>query len=190
MTAFKDLPLVTVATTGDFVLLWRASKWKRMDATALGGTVTGPASAIDSHLAVFDGATGKLLKDGGALVHPLVVVPFYPGVPTASALMCLFAAPVGITTLTFSAALAGSSGIALIAATAQTDLDVRKDATTSANGTSVGTIRFAAAGTVPTFIAASGFTLTGGTNWLSVWAPATPDATLANISASLYCTWS
>lgn len=221
------------------------------------GAVIGPASATDLHLAVFDGATGKLIKDGGVaptgtntgdetgariatLLHaasakttlvdadevngtdsaasfglirttwtnvkaflktyfdtlyaplsrPLVVVPFYPGAPTASALMCLFAAPASITTLTFAAALAGSSGKALTAATAQTDFDVRKDATTSADGTSVGTIRFAAAGTVPTFIAASGFTLTGGTNWLSVWAPATPDVTLASISASLSCTCS
>ena len=120
--------------------------------------------------------------------QPLVVVPFYPGVPTASALLMLFPAPAGIATLTFAAAIAGSSGKALTAATAQTDFDVRKDATTSANGTSVGTMRFAAAGTVPTFIAAAGFTLTGGTNWLTVWAPATPDATLANISASLYAT--
>ncbi len=30
------------------------------------GDVVGPASATDGHLAVFDGATGKLLKDGGA----------------------------------------------------------------------------------------------------------------------------
>ena len=30
------------------------------------GDVVGPAGATDGHLAVFDGATGKLLKDGGA----------------------------------------------------------------------------------------------------------------------------
>lgn len=30
------------------------------------GNVIGPASAIDGHLAVFDGITGKILKDGGA----------------------------------------------------------------------------------------------------------------------------
>jgi len=30
-------------------------------------TVHGPASATDAHLAVFDGATGKLIKDGGAV---------------------------------------------------------------------------------------------------------------------------
>mgnify|MGYP001236458252 CR=1 FL=1 len=31
------------------------------------GDVTGPSDATDGHLAVFDGATGKLLKDGGAI---------------------------------------------------------------------------------------------------------------------------
>jgi hypothetical protein len=31
------------------------------------GNVVGPASAVDNHLAVFDGTTGKLIKDGGAI---------------------------------------------------------------------------------------------------------------------------
>lgn len=35
--------------------------------TQLNAGVVGPASATDGHLAVFDTATGKLLKDGGAL---------------------------------------------------------------------------------------------------------------------------
>lgn len=136
----------------------------------------------------------RLVADSGQALglkwanDPLVFGFFCPGVPSASALVGLFAAPAGITTLTFAAAISGSSGNALVAATGQTDFDVRKNATTASNGTSVGTIRFAASGTAPTFIAASGFTLTGGTDWLTVWAPASPDATLANIAASLYCT--
>jgi hypothetical protein len=32
------------------------------------GDVEGPAGAADGHIAVFDGITGKLLKDGGAIV--------------------------------------------------------------------------------------------------------------------------
>src|ERR1035437_6598034 len=31
------------------------------------GNVTGPGSATNNHLAVFDGITGKLIKDGGAI---------------------------------------------------------------------------------------------------------------------------
>ena len=41
------------------------------------GDVVGPASATDSHLAVFNGVTGKLLKDGGAL--PIVTSVGTPG---------------------------------------------------------------------------------------------------------------
>lgn len=122
------------------------------------------------------------------LTQPFSLSLFYPGAPTSSALVGIMAAPAGITTLTFAAAISGSSGKALTAATAQTDFDVRKNATTNANGTSVGTIRFAASGTVPTFIAASGFTLTGGADYLTIWAPASPDATLADIGVSLYGT--
>lgn len=36
-------------------------------ASAASGDVTGPASAVNLHIAQFDGTTGKLLKDGGAL---------------------------------------------------------------------------------------------------------------------------
>lgn len=35
------------------------------------GDVVGPASSVDSNIAVFDGTTGKLLKDGGAAVSSL-----------------------------------------------------------------------------------------------------------------------
>lgn len=34
------------------------------------GDVNGPAGAVDSHVAVFDGTGGKLLKDGGAMPVP------------------------------------------------------------------------------------------------------------------------
>lgn len=219
------------------------------------GSVTGPSSATDNHVAFFDGSTGKIIKDSGLtlsgtntgdettttagalingatakttpvdadyvglmdsaasnvlkklswanikatlktyfdtlyapLTQPFCLAMTYPGSPTASGLVGVLAAPAGISTITFAAAMSGSSGKALTAATAQTDLDVRKNATTNANGTSVGTIRFAASGTVPTFIAASGFTLTGGTDYLSIWFPASVDATLANISFTLYAT--
>ena len=35
------------------------------------GDVVGPASAVDERIAVFDGTTGKLLKDGGATIASL-----------------------------------------------------------------------------------------------------------------------
>jgi hypothetical protein len=119
------------------------------------------------------------------LTRPFFVCPFYPTTPGASELLGVFPCPANIT-ITVAAALAGSAGKSLVAATAQTDIDVRKNATTSANGTSVGTVRWAAAGTVPTFIAASGFTLVGASgDYLSFWGPATPDVTLAKFSFTL-----
>jgi hypothetical protein len=80
--------------------------------------------------------------------------------------------------------MAGSSGIALIAATAQTDITVNKIAAGSLTVTAVGTVRFAAAGTAPTFIAASPFSLAIG-DALQFKAPGTPDATLADFSFSI-----
>jgi len=53
------------------VTLAAGATWKLSDggvSTSAGsGDVVGPASATDGHLAVFDGVTGKLLKDGGAV---------------------------------------------------------------------------------------------------------------------------
>lgn len=52
------------ATVGSF---WNVIQ-KNLD-----GAVIGPASSVDSHVALFDGVTGKLLKDGGVL--PTTVTP-------------------------------------------------------------------------------------------------------------------
>ena len=39
------------------------------------GDVIGPASAVDERIAVFDGTTGKLIKDGGATIAELAAIP-------------------------------------------------------------------------------------------------------------------
>ena len=78
----------------------------------------------------------------------------------------------------FPAGLTGSQGRAAVAATALTTLDLRK------NGTSVGSVQFAAAGTTATFTMASATSFAAG-DVLTVHAPASADATLADLGLSL-----
>ena len=113
--------------------------------------------------------------------EPVVIGVAWNGVPTANQVLGLFVAPYAID---FAAAMAGSSGIALIAATAQTDITVNKIAASGHAVTAVGTVRFAAAGGAPTFIAASAFSLAIG-DALQFKAPGTADATLADFSFSI-----
>lgn len=120
----------------------------------------------------------KELPSGDTLTidgTPLDVMGFYPGLPTASAI--LTRVPIA-RAVVFPASLAGSYGKASANATAQTDFDVQK------NGSSFGTMRFAAAASTATFISASGSTFAAG-DVLSVVAPATPDATLANVGFAI-----
>jgi hypothetical protein len=77
-----------------------------------------------------------------------------------------------------AANFATSRGHAGIVATAQTDFDVQR------NGLSIGTVRFPAGSATATFIAARAVTREPGDR-LTVVAPATPDATLANIAVTL-----
>lgn len=131
--------------------------------------LAGPASGADATPVM------RALTQADLPAQPFDLTAFYPGVPSASALVTRV--PVA-RAVTFAAALAGSVGKARIAATAQTDFDVQK------NGTSVGTIRFAAAATSATFISASGFTCAAG-DIVSIAAPATADATLADVGIVL-----
>lgn len=100
---------------------------------------------------------------------------FKPGQPGASE--ALLRVPVARRTR-FAAGLAGSHGSAGTAATNQTDFDVQR------NGTSFATMRFAASAAAATFIAASETILDPG-DVLSVVAPTSPDATLADVGFTL-----
>lgn len=123
---------------------------------------------------VWVGAEGELRLSGSGYGAVIDAPVSFSGAPTASQTNWWVAARA----CTFSAALAGSVGRASVAATAQTDFDLQK------NGVSFGTMRFAISGTSATFIAASATSFAAG-DVLSVVAPGTPDATLANIAATL-----
>jgi hypothetical protein len=94
------------------------------------------------------------------------------GVPSASLVLLRYKFPRSVT---FPAGLTNAQGTAGTAATVQTDFDIKK------NGSSVGTMRFAAAGTSATFIMASQQVFSAG-DIMTVVAPASPDATLADVS--------
>lgn len=97
------------------------------------------------------------------------------GTPSASAVLIDF---VFTRSVIFPAGLTNSQGTAGTAATAQTDFDIQK------NGSSVGTMRFAASGTTATFIMSVATTYAAGDK-LKVIAPASPDATLASVNFTL-----
>lgn len=96
------------------------------------------------------------------------------GAPAASQVLLR---AIMVRSISFDNDFAGSQAEAEVAATAQTDFDVQK------NGSSIGYFRFAAAGTAATFVTSgSGDETFSAGDVLKVVAPASPDATLANIA--------
>jgi hypothetical protein len=129
------------------------------------------------------GTTGQVLQTQGAAANPQWASPpfdvtaFYPGVPTASAKV--LRVPIA-RAVTFAANFAGSYAKAAVAATGSTAIDIQK------NGSSVGTITFAAAGTSATFTSSGGAAVSfAAGDVLGIIAPGTPDATLADIGIVL-----
>lgn len=127
--------------------------------------LAGPASGADAT------PTMRALTQADLPAQPFDLTAFYPGVPSSSAIVTRV--PVA-RAVTFPAGLTGSVGKASVAATASAAFDVQK------NGSSVGTITFGAGATSATFTAASVITLAAG-DVLSIIAPASADATLANV---------
>lgn len=112
------------------------------------------------------------ISGGGGGAEPYDIGAQIASAPTASLVMLRYKFPRAVS---FPSGLTSSQGTAGAAATAQTDFDIQ------INGVSVGTMRFAAAGTSATFIMASPQAVAAG-DILTVIAPASPDATLAGVS--------
>jgi hypothetical protein len=116
--------------------------------------------------------TSYTLTGGGAVKNPSYVSGAWAGNPGAGQVIerYIFANPV-----TFPAGLAGSYGTAGTAATANTTFAIAK------NGANVGTMAFAAGMTSATFTMTIATAFAGG-DVLTITAPGTPDATLANLA--------
>ena len=109
---------------------------------------------------------------GAGQASSTVVSGYYTGKPTANLVLqsYVFAASV-----TFPAGLSGTRGNAATAASTAATFNIQK------NGTSVGTMVFAASANTAAFTMSSATTFNAG-DVLGVVAPAMPDATLANLA--------
>lgn len=145
--------------------------------------VTTGASTVTDYIDYRDGTQGNAAVNGFT-AGPADPVPYdcggsYNGAPTASLVLMRYPFPRAVD---FPSSLTSSRGVAGTAATAQTNFDLRK------NGTSFGTMRFAAGATTATFISASGASFAAG-DVLTIVAPATPDTTLADLGWTLAGTY-
>src|SRR6516225_3436015 len=119
--------------------------------------------------------TYTVTGSGKASVATTTVSGSYTGLPTANLVVQRY---VFAGTVMFAAGLTGSQGTAGVAATAATTYSIRK------NGSNVGTMVFAAGATTATFTMASATTFMAG-DVVTMVAPASPDATLANLARTL-----
>jgi hypothetical protein len=112
------------------------------------------------------------VAEGTGQVSSIVVSGSYSGKPPASLMLqnYVFTGPTIL-----PAGLSGSRGAATTAATATTAFEIQK------NGANIGTMVFAASAVAATFMMSSATTFNPG-DMLTIAAPATPDATLANIA--------
>lgn len=125
-----------------------------------------------------DGTTNGLTvvsESGQAATRVYDIGTFCAGAPSADEKLLRFNYPRAVD---LPANLVDSIVTAQVAATAQTDFVV------TLNGSGIGTIRFAAAGTTATFIGFAAQSISPG-DVLMITAPSTPDVTLADIAFTI-----
>ena len=156
------------------------TRYLREDGTWAAPTGSG-SLAGDSDVSIASPANNQLLAYVTSAVKwqnvawPVDLITFYPGAPTASAKVMQAITPQATT---FPASLTGSYAKAGTAATLSTTFSITQ------NGTSIGSINFAASATTGTFTFSSAVTTSAG-DVIAVVAPGTPDATLADVSVAL-----
>lgn len=125
-----------------------------------------------------DGTTNGMTivsESGAGVIKPYDIATFCAGLPGVSEKLLRFNYTRSID---LPANLVGSRVTAQVAATLQTDFAV------TLNGTGIGTIRFAAAGTVASFVGFSAQSIVAN-DVLMIAAPGTQDATLADIAFTI-----
>lgn len=143
------------------------------------GTSAFSAAAIGDVTGLFSGtcnSTSFMRGDGSCQPIPYDVALQADGEPEASAVLIRYVFP---RAAVFADEFSGSYGIAAVAATAQTILTVNK------NGSSVGTITFAASGTTGTFVTTGTTVSFAAGDIITITAPASPDTTLADLAITL-----
>lgn len=101
----------------------------------LDGAVIGPASAVNERIAVYDGTTGKLLKDSGALVSDLVAKTLFDANTVLAATADNTPTPLTINEQTFVGRKTGGNIAALSPAEAMNILWVTAPPTMTSTGT-------------------------------------------------------
>lgn len=144
-------------------------------------TITIPEQSLSAPV-VESGSMTLLSCDGSNIEsqstsgeNPFDVGSSFAGVPEASEIILEF---IFTRAVTFPSGLTGSQGSAGTAATAEAIFDIIKDET------SVGSMTFAASGTVPTFAMTTATVFAAG-EVLQIIGPSTADATLADIVFTL-----
>lgn len=152
-------------------------------AVAAGATTPDPGGTAARGVLIWSTTTGSLLQWSGtawlslAAGLPYDAHAYVSGAPENGEV--LIRVPLA-RAVTFSANFAGSYANAETAATASTVLIIRR------NGTQIGTVTFASAGTSGTFASTGGATQSfSAGDVFSVEGPATADATLAGIGFAL-----
>jgi hypothetical protein len=163
---------------GDGLLLWRYLRSATVDANKIESgaydlDITAEDAIGDHALTAFY----KVIFDDKTIDYAIAVAEAYdltvvkPGKPTTNELLFAHTAS---RDFYFPINMAGSQARGSIAATAQTDFLLKRA------GTTIATIRFAAGSPTATFIAAAAIHVAPG-DFLTILAPATPDATLQDI---------
>jgi hypothetical protein len=158
--------------------LFRADVSNTQSINLVKGSSTYTMSPGAVALVYTDGTTNGLTivsESGAGVIKPYDIATFCAGLPAVSEKLLRFNYPRSVD---LPANLVGSRVTAQVAATLQTDFAVTK------NGTGIGTIRFAAAGTVASFVGFSAQSIVAN-DVLMITAPGTQDATLADIAFTI-----